>query len=200
MSDSDADMALIKVSNAAWDRYDMYVRGRSVRVIAAEYNMTIAAVQAELKQVTRAIPQEALDEVRRKHLEELAMMTRGMWTLFDKKGAPVTAGKDGDVVYDPESDPDHPEVVRDYALRLAATDKILKIQERASKLLGLDQATKVDVSVTSSSVDADLQALAEQLGIPIQADASRVVELDGAQEASSEENDIAEETDDPEDQ
>lgn len=195
MSDSDADMALIKVSNAAWDRYDMYVRGRSVRVIAAEYNMTIAAVQAELKQVTRAIPQEALDEVRRKHLEELAMMTRGMWTLFDKKGAPVTAGKDGDVVYDPETD----EIVRDYALRLAATDKILKIQERASKLLGLDQATKVDVSVTSSSVDADLQALAEQLGIPVQADASRVVELDGAQEASSEEVGDVEETGDPED-
>jgi hypothetical protein len=174
VGDPDADLVLIRVSNAAWDRYDMYVRGRTVRAIAAEYSMTIAAVQAELKRVTKAIPQEALDEVRRKHLEELAMMSRGMWDLFDKNGAPVTAGKDGDVVYDPETG----EIVREYALRLAATDKILKIQERASKLLGLDQATKVDVSVTSSSVDADLQALAVQLGIPIQAEAQRVGELD----------------------
>jgi hypothetical protein len=175
MVEQDPDLALIKVSNAAWDRYDQYVRGRSPRAIAAEYGMTIPAVQAELKAVTRAIPQEALDDVRRKHLEELAAMTSGMWELFHKKGAPVTSGKDGDVVYDPEDN----EIVRDYALRLSATDKILKIQERAAKLLGLDSAVKVDVAVTSSSVDADLQELAEQLGLnKVQAESQRVGELD----------------------
>jgi hypothetical protein len=194
---SDADLELVRVSNAAWDRYDMYVRGRTVRAIAAEYDMTMAQVQAELKRVTKAIPPEAVEDVRRKHLEELAMATRGMWDLFGKDGSPVTAGKDGDVVYDPESG----EIVREYGLRLAATDKILKIQERVSKLLGLDQAAKVELSVTQGqSVDSEMAALALQLGIPMQAQSERVVEIDGSEEEADAEEVDAEEADHSEDQ
>jgi hypothetical protein len=67
---------------------------------------------------------------------------RAALELAEMRGAPVTAGKDGDVVLDPED----ATVVRDYSLRLAALEQARKADVEIRKLHGLDAATKVDVT------------------------------------------------------
>ena len=71
--------------------------------------------------------------------------------------APVTAGKDGVVVRDPETN----EVVRDPSARLSAMQTVKALQESKRKLLGLDSATKVETtgSVTYKIEGVDPDAL-----------------------------------------
>lgn len=151
------------------------VKGESARVIGEDYGITPAQVMGKLKKIKSAIPQEDLDLVRFAHLAELKEAARGMWELYQKEGAPVTSGKDGTIVYDPETG----EIVRDYSLRLSATDRLLKIQERHAKITGSDAATKVDINVNqSTSTDDELAELARQLGLipPVQVESERLDE------------------------
>lgn len=60
------------------------------------------------------------------------------------KGAPVTAGKDGEVVYDPETN----EVVRDYGGILKALADAMRTDSELAKRFGLDAATKVETKQT----------------------------------------------------
>lgn len=70
---------------------------------------------------------------------------------------PVTAGKDGVVVRDPETG----NVVRDHSGRLQAMQTAKALLERKSRLLGLDSATKVETtgSVTYKIEGVDPDAL-----------------------------------------
>lgn len=70
---------------------------------------------------------------------------------------PVTAGKDGIVVRDPETG----NVVRDHSGRLQAMQTAKALLERKSRLLGLDSATKVETtgSVEYKIVGVDPDAL-----------------------------------------
>jgi hypothetical protein len=64
--------------------------------------------------------------------------------LAEMDGAPVTAGKDGDLVLDPATG----EHVRDYALRLSALKLANDTDAQLRKLLGLDAASKVESTAT----------------------------------------------------
>lgn len=77
--------------------------------------------------------------------------------LAELAGAPVTAGKDGDLVVDPTSG----EYVRDYSLRLAALETARKADVEIRKLHGLDAASKVEHSgiVRYEVAGVDLDAL-----------------------------------------
>lgn len=56
-------------------------------------------------------------------------------------------------------------VYRDEKIRIAALAQLRAIGESRRKLKGLDEASKVDVTVTTTT-DAELAKLAEQLGMP----------------------------------
>lgn len=77
--------------------------------------------------------------------------------IAHSKPMPVTAGKDGVVVRDPETG----EVVRVHSERLAAMQTVKALQESKRKLLGLDSATKVETtgSVTYKLEGVDTDAL-----------------------------------------
>ena len=66
------------------------------------------------------------------------------YEMAKMNGAPVTAGKDGRVVTDPEDQ----SVVRDYALRIQALKLAADADRNISKLLGLDAASKTEVTGT----------------------------------------------------
>jgi hypothetical protein len=78
-------------------------------------------------------------------LDEMIVMAMELAAM---EGAPVTAGKDGLVVVDPEQkNPEGgPMYVRDYSGRISAINTIKGLLERKAKLLGLDSATKVEQS------------------------------------------------------
>jgi hypothetical protein len=88
-----------------------------------------AADRAEL--ITASI--ELIHEVKRQALE-----------IADMAGAPVAVGKDGSLLYDPDSSA----VVRDYSGRLRALDMALKADDVLAKRLGLDAASKTESTAT----------------------------------------------------
>lgn len=123
------------------------------RRIAERMGISQERVSQILTQVRAKLPPVDLQAVRQESLalhrrtQELAM------ELAEMIGAPVTAGKDGTVVYDPESG----EAVRDYSLRLAALETARKADVEMRKLHGVDAAQKTEISgsvnYTVSGVD-----------------------------------------------
>lgn len=95
-----------------------------------------------LRRMRERLPAPDIEAIRAEALalhhrtQELAL------EIAEMSGAPVTAGKDGDVLYDPE----HGGVVRDYAGRVAALKLALEADREIRKLLGADAASKTEVS------------------------------------------------------
>lgn len=124
-----------------------YGRGRTQQSLAEEYGVSQKRI-SEIIQAHR-LAQGPIDKAEQinaaadllDHLIEQAMELAAM------EGAPVTAGKDGLVVVDPERKGPHGEAVfvRDYSGRVAAIHLIKSLLERKAKLLGLDSATKTEV-------------------------------------------------------
>lgn len=99
----------------------------------------VSQIEAEAR---AKLPPLDLEEMRRESLELHYETQRRALALADMIGAPVTAGKDGELVLDPTSG----EYVRDYSLRLAALDTARKADIEIRKLHGLDAATKIEQS------------------------------------------------------
>jgi translation initiation factor 2 alpha subunit (eIF-2alpha) len=91
---------------------------------------------------TRGLPDAAA--LRQASYERLMEIQARQLEISLLKGAPVTAGKDGDVVYDPETN----EVVRDYGAILKALADAVRTDSELAKRFGLDAATKVEAKQT----------------------------------------------------
>lgn len=119
-----------------------YCRGATMEALAEKHGISKPRVHEIIQQVRNDVPQENRLEVIREQIDWLRETRRSIMELWDKNGAPVTAGKDGDLVYDPENNT----VVRDHTGRLNAAKVALQFAEREAKLLGLDAAQKVELS------------------------------------------------------
>lgn len=102
-----------------------------------------------MHEVREQIPTPVLDEMRQETLELYAEMNRRALEMVDLIPAPLVAGKDGDLVVDPDTG----EYVRDYSGRIKALDFALKVSAERRKLMGLDAAQKVE---TTGSVRFEL--------------------------------------------
>ena len=98
-----------------------------------------------------------IDALRQESLDLYHDIQRRMQALADLNGAPVTAGKDGDVVLDPEDG----SVVRDFSARMQALRLAADADKEIRKLHGLDAATKIEHSgsVRYEVAGVDLDAL-----------------------------------------
>lgn len=112
--------------------------------IAEHFKISRERVGQILARVRETLPPLDVAAIRQESLELNRDIMRRALELAEMEGAPVTAGKDGDVVRDPEN----AAVVREYsgrvmALRLAqAADKEIRV------LTGADAATKVESTAT----------------------------------------------------
>lgn len=161
---ADHDLALLRLTRHDWTLWTAHLQGDSVRAIAEREGIDERLVRKVIRTVRASFTPEDLDEIRRDHLEELRMLSRKMWDLVEMNGSPVTSGKDGRVVLDPDTG----EVVRDHSGRIAATGMLLKLQERAAKIVGSDAPVKAELAVRSESIDGELMELARQLGVPVE--------------------------------
>lgn len=116
-------------------------RGRTQRTIAAHFGLDQSTVSEIIQRERNRSPIDKQDAIATQ-VEILDQLIEEMRELAEMKGAPVTAGKDGDVV----RDPDDQSVVRDYGLRVNATAQLKSLLERKSKLLGLDSPTRTELS------------------------------------------------------
>lgn len=96
------------------------------------------------ERIRAALPGPDKAKMIRDSVELHANIIRRMHELADMEGAPVTSGKDGDIVRDPESDA----VVRDYSGRVNAYRLALAAEAELRKLIGLDAATKTESTAT----------------------------------------------------
>lgn len=136
-----------------------YCNGKTQEALAEEHGLSqqrisqiIAAIQASIPEVDKA-------KAFQRELDFLDTLRGMSMEIANMPAAPVTAGKDGDIVRDPETGA----VVRDYSGKLAAMDRAVKMHERYAKLLGLEAPTKVDLSVQEQNQQAAQAAAADAL-------------------------------------
>lgn len=150
-----------------WMWWELYVKGHTQQQIADKYGKSQSFVSERLKAVRANLPTDAREDIRKRRIDEMERLRARIWRIADSEGAPVTAGKDGDLVRDPVTG----EVVRSYQDQLAASRELRAWQEREAKALGLDAATKVDMTATvvhTTAIDAELEELSRLLGLPAQ--------------------------------
>lgn len=129
------------------------------RRIAERMGISQERVSQILTQARAKLPPVDLQAVRQESLalhrrtQELAL------ELAEMPGAPVTSGKDGDIVY--EIVDGQQVAVRDYSLRLAALETARKADVEMRKLHGVDAPGKTEISgsVNYTVANIDLDAL-----------------------------------------
>jgi hypothetical protein len=152
-------------ADLAAELYDLHLNhGWTQTRLAGFYVLDRRTVSRLLAEYRESIPEPSRVEMRKQHLDELERIRLKMMELVEMEGAPVTAGKDGNVVHDPGTKA----VVRDYSLRIAATRELLKVIERQAKQFGVDAPTQVEHTGTVEvvdSVNAELAKLAKAIGL-----------------------------------
>lgn len=124
--------------------YRAWVLGTTQEELARQHGINQQRVSAIIKNVQASIPEEDLAERRAKYLDSLDVLGQEMAAIMD--APPTQAYSNGRPMFDEQGQP-----IMDYSVRMAAADRILKIGERASKVLGLDAPVKADVTVSDQA-------------------------------------------------
>jgi len=99
--------------------------------------------------------QEQLDAYRQLELEKYDALERLMWAVIRKKHILAQHGR---IMFDPETG----EPMIDDGPLFNAADRLLKISERRSKLMGWDAPTKLEVQATDE-LDREIAGLLDNL-------------------------------------
>lgn len=137
-----------------WHRYA--VRGQTQERIADDLGISQPRVSQILAEVRASIPEPDRQQLIASSLELINFVKDQAMEIVDLAGAPVFVGKDGSIAYDEDGS-----VVRDYSGRLAALKMAMAADDVMAKRLGLDAATKTEVSggVRYEIVGVDVTAL-----------------------------------------
>lgn len=139
-----------------------YVRGATQEELGQRYGLSQQRIGQIIRAVRDSIPKETRDQIVQEELDLWRRLRAEVLELWDARGAPVTAGKDGDLVKDPETG----EYVRDHSGRLAGVKMALAISESLRRMTGTDAAQRVDVNVgeQAAAEEAAAEALARLAG------------------------------------
>lgn len=133
-------------------------RGLTYRQIADKLNMAGPGKAYEaVRRVLAETTQEAADDLRMVELERLDLMYQAALKVLETEHLTISHGR---VIYRD----DNGKPLADDGPVLVAIDRMLKIQERRAKLLGLDAPTKANVTV-SDAITTEIEQLAAQLSI-----------------------------------
>lgn len=128
--------------------WNLYARGRSQLDIAKQYGTDQATVSRGIARHRATIPDETRDEILKREVDLFSRLRDEVLELWhDTTGVPVTAGKDGKIVTDPETG----RIVRDHTGRLSALRAAREMGERLARLTGIDAAVRVDLSVAENA-------------------------------------------------
>lgn len=138
---------------------DMRMAGASFQKIADElsYSSRAAACQDLTRALEQAIAEQAqsMEAYREEELQRLDALLVEAWAILKRDHVTVSHGK---LIYDDRTG----QPLLDDGPTLQAIDRILKIQERRSKYLGLDAPTKVE-AITIDSLDQAIAQLSAEL-------------------------------------
>jgi hypothetical protein len=121
-----------------------YCRGANMATLAERYDLSIGRISQICAEVRDGLGEEVRNEVIAQEAELLrTLRDEVLAEVYDAMPAPVTAGKDGDIVKDPETG----ETVRDHAGRLAGLAAANNLTMRLHRLLGIDAPAKLDLNM-----------------------------------------------------
>ncbi len=140
------------------DAARLRARGLSYPEIARQlgYASHSSALAAARRAMAATVAEPAA-EVRAYEVERLNNLERAALEVLERRHVTVSHGK---VIYHGEGDAREP--LYDDGPVLQAIDRLLRIQERRAKLLGLDAPTRMQV-VTIDAVDAEIARLTAEL-------------------------------------
>lgn len=137
----------------------MRMTGASFQAIADAlgYNSRGAACQDVSRALEAAVAEQtrAVEVYREEELQRLDLLLSEAWAVLKRQHVLVSNGR---IVRDDETD----QPIADDGPTLAAIDRVLKIQERRAKFLGLDAPTKVE-AITVDALDAEIARLSAEL-------------------------------------
>ncbi|MFI2663263.1 hypothetical protein [Micromonospora carbonacea] len=137
----------------------MRMTGASFQAIADAlgYSSRGAACQDVTRALEAAIAEQtrATDIYREEELQRLDLLLAEAWAVLKRQHVTVSHGR---VIRDEDTD----QPLIDDGPTLAAIDRVLKIQERRAKFLGLDAPTKVE-AITIDALDAEIAKLSAEL-------------------------------------
>lgn len=110
--------------------------------IAEDLGISQVRVSQIIAEIRATIPPVDKQQMIAASLELIAYVKNSAIEMAEMAGAPVAVGKDGEILIDPETG----NVVRDFALRDRALKTALAADDVMAKRLGLDAATKTEVS------------------------------------------------------
>lgn len=137
---------------------DMRMAGASFQKIADDLGYTSRG--AACQDITRALETAVVEQTqsveayREEELQRLDALLAEAWTILKRNHITVSHGR---IVYGEDGLP-----ILDDGPTLSAIDRILKIQERRAKLLGLDAPTKVE-AITVDAIDDAIAKLTAEL-------------------------------------
>lgn len=152
------------------EAYRLKLRGLSDRAIAAELGVSHTTIQNWTKQEADAVVLPLAEELRKVQLERLGEMRQAALQVLEREHVTVSHGRvvrEGQPVLDFDDEgnqiaviaPGQGEPILDDGPVLAAIDRLLKIEERIAKLLGLDAPTRAEVEARVEPRPAELQAM-----------------------------------------
>lgn len=137
---------------------DMRMTGASYQEIADKLGYTTRG--AACQDVSRALEQAVVEQTRsveayrEEELQRLDVLLAEAWAVLQREHVTVSHGR---IIKD-----DFDKPILDDGPTLSAIDRILKIQERRAKFLGLDAPQRHEV-VSIDSVDAEIRRLTAEL-------------------------------------
>lgn len=129
----------------------------SYRQIADQLGVSVSTAHAMVQRGLADLVGESTEEVRRLELERLDHMARAALAVLGKRHLIVSQGR---VAVHPKTG----EPLLDSGPVLHAIDRLLRVQDRRAKLLGLDAPIRVE-TVTMGLVDAEIERLEKELGV-----------------------------------
>lgn len=148
----------IEASRLEADAARLRSLGMSYREIAATQKIDVATAYRRVQHALAAVPVESVSELRRVELDRLDELQKRLFKVASSDHPMVSHGR---VI---------PNVI-DLTPNLQAMAQLLRLSESRRKLLGLDAPTRVHVRV-SDEVTAEIERLAEQLGVDTGAQAT----------------------------
>lgn len=146
---SHANPAVLAENRA--EAYRLKLRGLSDRAAGAEMGVSHTTIQnwTKVEADDRVLP--LADELRKVQLERLGEMRQSALEVLERIHLTVSHGK---VIKDDYGTP-----LEDSAPRLAAIDRLLRVEERIAKLMGLDAPTRSEIEARVEQKPAELLAL-----------------------------------------
>lgn len=129
-----AELAIEKRRAQVWD---LRIKGKSTRQIAVALKVSVGTAHSDLAAVLERSKDENDDRAETHRAISLARLERALDTV-EKALIADACDAQGN---------------KDHELQLKALDRLVRIEERRSKLLGLDAPTKVDTKVTTVALD-----------------------------------------------